>query len=130
MCTILDEISSAGGIPLVPGGSSPRRSGGLEPDQGSHRIITVVAPAKAVDALLGLDRLEAPARDILERLRDSQGGIVRVAYASNLEVDSLRRVAREAAERARAVGQPHLMKAAYQVIKNIEAVDGSMSREG
>lgn len=105
------EFLSAGGdIPVAA--SMLRSSGRLEPDADSHRIIPVVIHQRAVAWLLsGPEALRAVLRDnprvggaverpawgLLERLRD-QGrefpGEMLVVYASNVEVDSLWRMAR------------------------------------
>lgn len=117
------EISSVGEIP-VHGSHGPRRSGGLEPDEGSHRIIPVAVPSKAVGLLLAFGG-ERPAMDVLGRLHDSGEEVVQVVYASNVEVASLRRLARAAA----AAGSPELSRAAAQVIRGPEGAERINSRD-
>lgn len=106
------EFLSAGSDLPVAASPGVRSSGRLEPDPDSHRIIPVVVHQRAVAWLLsGPEALRAVLRDnprvggaverpawgLLERLRD-QGqkfpGEMLVVYASNMEVDSLWRMAR------------------------------------
>lgn len=96
MCEILDEIAVGSGF-SVPEPKTFRPSKGLAPDVGEHRIIPVVLHSMVVRQILtnyvGLS--ERPARDLLERMlkTDGSGGPMLVVYASNVEVDSLRRMA-------------------------------------